>query len=353
MIRPVEFTTREDMAERLQRLLCRRLSTNDVEVTEVQPLTGGYGSVIARFEAAIDARTSRLVLRANLPPDRVPVVTDRAREWDLVSALSAADGFPIPKAWFFDSDGPELGSPAMIVDFIDGETLQMRADRSADAEHPALADHLCDLAATLVATDLKILPATVERPRSWSDYVASHIDEWRMAASEHVEPDPFLGYMASWLEHNVPPEAPLALVHGDLQAPNVMIDGEERWLLIDWEFGHIGDPREDMGSLQFNELARPPGLFTLDPLRFCERYRDRTGLGVDVINPATIAYFSILPFARTLRSVLRQVRGLLDGTNHSFVSAYAVGVLATLHEHWLAAVKGIEAMQAAPGLVRR
>jgi aminoglycoside phosphotransferase (APT) family kinase protein len=340
------------MSGPLRQFLRRRFSTNDVEVTEVRPLSGGYGSVIARFDAAIEGREHRLVVRGDLPPDRAPIVTDRAREWALVSALSGEGRVPIPKAWFFD-DGEDLGSPAMIIDFVDGESLQTRADRGSDIERAALADHLCDLAATLLAADLTKLPASVERPASWEEYVGTLIDEWRTAAIEHVEPDPFLSYMASWLEHNIPAEAPLSLVHGDLQAPNVMIDEDDRWLLVDWEFGHIGDPREDLGSLQFNELARPPALFNLDPLRFCERYRDRTGLSAEVISPGAVAYFSILPVGRTLRNVLRQIRGLLDGSNHSFVSAYAVNVVATLHEHWLAAVAAIEAMPVPPKLARR
>jgi aminoglycoside phosphotransferase (APT) family kinase protein len=342
-----------DIDARLQRFLCHQLFSNDVEVTNVQPLTGGYSSALARFDAAIDGRMHHLVVRGDLPPDRVPLVTDRAREWALVSALSASNQLPTPKAWFFDSKGSELGTPAIIIDFIDGETLLARADRSPDAEHAALADQLCDLGATLCTADLGLLPAAIERPESWDQYMSAQIREWQMAATEHIDPDPFLGFIASWLEHNAPPEAPLTLVHGDFQAPNVMIDKDNRWLLIDWEFGHIGDPREDLGSLQFNELARPPALFNRDPLSFCERYRRRTGLNANVINPSTIAYFSMLPLGRTLRSLLRQIRGLLDGTNQSFVSAYAVSVLATMHQHWIAVVAAIEATQRSPELAGR
>ena len=40
---------------------------------------------------------------------------------------------------------------------------------------------------------------------------------------------------------------PLALVHGDCQPSNVLVADGADPLVIDWEFAHIGDPREDIG----------------------------------------------------------------------------------------------------------
>jgi len=341
------------MDKRLARFIGRQMSTDAVEVTDVVPLVGGYSCATARFVATIDGRSHQLVVRASLPPDRAPIVTDRSREWDLLSALSRSQTVPVPRTWFFDCDGKDLGAPAIITDFIEGESLLARADRTSAEDRGALSDQLCRLATTLTAADLRTLPPSVERPSSWGSYIDEQIAQWRLAATEHIEPDPFIEFVASWLARNVPPEAPLTLVHGDFQAPNVMIDEQDDWSLIDWEFGHVGDPREDLGSLQFNELARPPALFNVDPWRFCANYCERTGLTSEIVNPPTVAYFSLLPTGRKLRDILRQVRGLLDGRNESFVSAYAVAILSTLHQHWMGSVAAIESMRASSEMSQR
>lgn len=341
------------MDKRLARFIGRQMSTDAVQVTDVIPLVGGYSCATARFAATIDGRSHQLVVRASLPPHRAPIVTDRSREWDLLSALSHSQTVPVPRTWFFDSDGEDLDSPAIITDFIQGESLLARADRTAADVGGALSDQLCELATTLSAADLRTLPPSIERPSSWGSYIDEQIGQWRLAATEHIEPDPFIEFVASWLARNIPPEAPLALVHGDLQATNVMIDEQNRWFLIDWEFGHVGDPREDLGSLQFNELARPPALFNLDPWRFCANYCERTGLSSQIVNPATVAYFSLLPTGGKLREILGQVRGLLDGRNESFVSTYTVAILPTLHQHWMGSIAAIESMRASSEMSQR
>ena len=64
--------------------------------------------------------------------------------------------------------------------------------------------------------------STTCRPRSSDrraadDYIGRRIDEWRQTALDHVEAEPFLRYVAAWLDAHRPPEVPLALVHGDFQ----------------------------------------------------------------------------------------------------------------------------------------
>ena len=80
-------------------------------------------------------------------------------------------------------------------------------------------------------------------------------------------------YVAAWLEHNRPPEVPMTLVHGEFQPGNVMVGGDGRLVAVDWEFAHVGDPREDLGWALWVESIQPPALIGL------HEAADQTGPG--------------------------------------------------------------------------
>ena len=101
--------------------------------------------------------------------------------------------------------------------------------------------------------------------------------------------------VAAWLDANRPPEAPLTLVHGDLQAPNILLQEDTGdFHLLDWELSRIGDPREDLGWWALAGKSQPPDLIDANPDAFYARYREQTGLSEEIVNPATVAYFTVL-----------------------------------------------------------
>jgi aminoglycoside phosphotransferase (APT) family kinase protein len=51
----------------------------------------------------------------------------------------------------------------------------------------------------------------------------------------------------SWLDRNAPEPQGITLVHGDLRTGNYMVDAGRLTAILDWEFCHFGDPREDLG----------------------------------------------------------------------------------------------------------
>ena len=116
---------------------------------------------------------------------------------------------------------------------------------------------LARLLASYTRVRLDSLPATVERPSSWPDYMASCEERWRAVERAYPEPVPLLRYIAGWLEANRPEAVPLSLVHGDMQPNNVLIDAHETFYAVDWEMTHIGDPREDLGWWLFTRALQP------------------------------------------------------------------------------------------------
>ena len=66
-------------------------------------------------------------------------------------------------------------------------------------------------------------PACLEVPASWDDYIDARIQYWVDAEKRHVDRDPFMRLIASYLRSNRPPPVPLGLVHGDFQVANVLV----------------------------------------------------------------------------------------------------------------------------------
>jgi hypothetical protein len=75
--------------------------------------------------------------------------------------------------------------------------------------------------------------------------------------------DPLATYGVQWLRTYAPTEmARVSLVQGDTGPVNFMFDGDRVSAVIDWEWGHYGDPMEDLGNICVREFWNPSGGLT-------------------------------------------------------------------------------------------
>lgn len=87
--------------------------------------------------------------------------------------------------------------------------------------------------------------------------------------------DPLLTYGVDWLRRFVPQSvARVSLVQGDTGPVNFMFAGSRVTAVVDWEWGHWGDPMEDLGNICVREFWNPSGglqgLF--------RRYQEQSGI---------------------------------------------------------------------------
>jgi aminoglycoside phosphotransferase (APT) family kinase protein len=333
-----ERTTRQ-----LEKFFSDRNGGNAVEIVGFEPLTGGYSLLTARFTVRTDAGEETFVIRADPPPDQALTRTDRGREGELLSALTARGGVPMPAMRWADVEGSTLGTPFLVLDFVEGPQLLGHLVSLSPERYPEFALQLAESIATVHNVGETAVPATFDRPASWDAYIDGFIAEWRALEAHHVERQPFIRWVASWLDSHRPPPAPLTLVHGEFQTGNVMLDQSGVMQIIDWEYAHVGDPRMDLGWLQQCAAFTPPDLIAVDPVAFCDRYCEVTGLTTDVVNPLTIAYFSILSGVRALGGVLNGIAEMAHGRNGLITSAYLVSVMPFTHQMWRQATQIIEA----------
>jgi aminoglycoside phosphotransferase (APT) family kinase protein len=292
-----------------------------VEIVDYEPITGGYSRMMARF-AVVDGVDRRgYVLRSDPPPEQVVVDTSRAVEWEVVRAVHASGAVSVPEPLWLDATGEQFGSPGIIYELIEGRNLLgvLTADGADQLAH---ADQIADLAASITRVDVAQLPAVLERPADWSSYIDSAVEVWRKQEAAHVEPDPLMRLVADWLDVNRPPPAPLSLVHGDFQVPNIIIRPGVDAVLVDWELSRIGDPREDLGWWALAESSLPTDVMAPNVERICARYREMTGLDETVVNPGTLAYFTVFSSGQVFYQVLRGIGALAMGATTSQRVAY-------------------------------
>ena len=108
---------------------------------------------------------------------------------------------------------------------------------------------------------------------TWSAFLASYTD-------------PLITYGLDWLRRRAPEQVSrISLLQGDTGPGNFVFDGDRLTAIVDFEWGHFGDPLEDLGNVCVREFWTPSGCLDAALL---ERYEKASGIPVDL---ATVRYY--------------------------------------------------------------
>ena len=288
-------------------------------VTAYRPISGGYSrlSALATVQWP-DGSQESFVLRSDPPPDTGVFVSERDAEWQLLRAISGKLPICTPTPRWYDATGEHLGAKCMIVDFFQGRPLSDIAQSPDELQRAA--GIFVDTLAEVHRTPLDVLPSELDRPADWESYIEGLVEHLSRLDSTVADSNPALHYAAAQLRAHRPPPVPLTFVHGDAQPANILVPDEGPVLMIDWEFGRIGDPREDLGY--YSHLPVPPNLYEADPPGFLARYRERTGLSEEQVNEDTVAYFYVLGMARLLGQMFQAADALAQGRSRGVMATY-------------------------------
>jgi aminoglycoside phosphotransferase (APT) family kinase protein len=308
-------------------------------------MAGGYSRSMARARVRYTSDGVTLeetvVLRGDPPPGHSMIETDRDHEWLVLKTLTDLGAIPIPPARFYDPSGEHLGTKAIVMDHVTGGSLQSLIEEMVEyGDHP---NRLARLMGQIHTTTPEQLPDAMPRPESWDARIDELIAQWRTYEKASVNSDPTWRYIAAWLEANKPPPLPLRLTHGDPQAPNVMIDHDDNYLVVDWEFAAIGDPREDLGWYNIYSSAAGPNLYEADPEAFLAAYRDETGFGETEVNQLTVGYFSVLSVIKIMGTICSQLDKFALGENSGAMTALSIGSISFGHDNFINAIADMQA----------
>ena len=332
-----------DLAETRARLeaffRARSDDPDHVRVVDHQLITGGYSRQMTRVWVEDGGERRGYIVRQDPPPGQAIIETDRATEWDVLSTLHKTGRIPMPAPLWFDPTGDELGSPGIVIEMVEAESLVSAARKCDPSEVGAFAPRLASLGGALAAFPLDEAPACLTVPASWDDYIDARIQYWVDAERKHCDRDPFMRLIAAYLRSNRPPPVPLGLVHGDFQIANALMGKDGADVLVDWELTHIGDPREDLGWCMMASVTQPPDVVGADEETFYARYREISGLSEEQVNPATTDYFLLLASSTVYVGVLETLAALDRGDTTGIPVAYMSPAVSGMHDVFYRALK--------------
>ena len=81
------------------------------------------------------------------------------------------------------------------------------------------------------------------------------------------------------------------------------------------------------------------GNFRENQEAFYAKYRELTGLNEEVVNPATVAYFTVLSSGPVFFNILRMTSRLSLGENMGMSVAYMTNAMPYMHSAWIASMR--------------
>ena len=294
--------------------LADALGDPGVRIDRLRRTSVGYSRENWVFDVAwqVDGAAHAQAFIARRDPAGSVLETDRRLEFAILSALSDTN-VPVPRVRWLDADGARLGRPAIVMDLADGvcDYMVLNGDRPLD-RRLAIAHRLYDRLADIHRLDWRALglDKILEDPGNKAALAA--LDYWEAELRRvQLEPEPELELVIAWLRERAPENAAVTLVHGDFKPGNVLMQGDEVTLVLDWETAHLGDPLEDIGWVT-NPLRagehRIPGAW--EPSDLIERWSARTGFAAD---PAAIRWWNVLANFKQAMTVLTGKHAFADG----------------------------------------
>ena len=309
--------TPETARPALEAFLAAQSGADAARVVAARPLSGGAiqenWSLQAEFAGGGLAGTQDLVLRTDAP-SRVSFSLSRTEEFALLQAAAAA-GVTVPEPLWLCPDAAILGRPFYIMRRVAG-TADPRSILSGQGLE-ALAERLGEELGRIHSirpphAGLSFLSLPKETPAL--DAVAA----CRAQLDALGRPQPGLEWGLRWAEVNAPPAGDLVLTHQDFRTGNYMVDGGALTAVLDWEFGHWGDPMTDLGWFcarcwRFGRDDREAGgIAARAP--FYRGYETASGRAVD---PDAVSYWELMAHLRWAVIALQQSERAIGGGEDS------------------------------------
>jgi len=315
--------TPDELRTRLEMFIQAQTDTS-VTVDALAPLAGGASRESWDVQLRLNGRPERLVLRRDLLTTMYERALTRDQEFDLVQAAYHS-GVLAPRPRWSSAGSDALGSPFFLVDYVEGVSIGRQVVRAPElaAARDALPEQMAEQLARIHAIDpnahgLDFLPAP--RPGfSPAQEAVAQVRELLDALADTLDiANPVFEFGLRWAEHHLPNSSRVTVVHGDFRLGNLIVGPEGLRAIIDWEFGHLGDPLEELGYLCMRDWRfgvghlRLSGLCPREP--FIAAYERCSGQAVD---RAAVDWWEIMGNLRWGVVCLAQANRHLSGFDRS------------------------------------
>lgn len=207
-------------------------------------LEGGVSAEVTALEIVhADGQMQKLLVRQHGRVDLEHNPQIAADEFRLLRLLRT-EGLTTPQPCYFDQSGEILGTPYVVIEFIEGQTEFAPADLSAFLAQCAahlVRIHCLDCA----RLDLSFLPQQTERAGEKLRERLMQVDE----ASDERRIGETLAAVWPLSQDN-----PSVLLHGDFWPGNLLWREGQLVGVIDWEDAARGDPLADLANSRLEIL---------------------------------------------------------------------------------------------------
>lgn len=312
-----------DIAARLQSWLAAETGDRELRIEGLKRTSVGYSRENWVFQAWWRDGGGAFIARRD--PVGSVLETDRRIEGAVLKALEST-AVPAPRMRWLDAEGGRLGRPSVIMDLADGVCDYMVLNGARPLEtRLAIARQLCDRLADIHLLDWKAqgLGAVLADPGPAAAIAAVDLWEGELRRVQ-LGPAPELEMVMAWLRANAPESQRTTLVHGDFKPGNVLMQGDEVTLVLDWETAHLGDPLEDIGWVTNPLRAREQQIAGMwEPEQLIAHWHERTGFTAE---PAAVHWWNVLANLKQAMTVLTGAHafseGRFDRVLHTPVSIY-------------------------------
>lgn len=311
---------------------------DDISIDGFEPIAGGFSRETYRFDAVVrhgdHTEVIPLILRKDPPPAAQILVTNRAKEHQLIESIRRHTAVPVSRSYGFEADATRFGEPAMVIQRMHGnaKTSDLFHDGPDVDQADDVVRHLCEVLVELHTADISTLDphGHYADPRgvgidatSWDRYMDSTF-EYYLGSFDELYYDPsqaFLLDLFLTLRREKPRPLPLALVHGDFNPANFLYEDGRVTALFDWENSRIGDPREDLGWMVTMDVLSNTSIMShpRDEGGFLAYYNRLTGWDV---TQAEIDYFTMFGTANIGVPVTSGVKKRVTGEHFQFLHLY-------------------------------
>lgn len=232
--------------QNLRNLLEKHLNfTTDLPMN-IKKLSGGAIQENWAISGKLDQEDYEIVLRKNAATV-VDASSGRQQEYKLLKRLYELN-ICVPQPLLFEKKDNFLNSEFFVMNKISGvaEGHKLVRLNQPDLQCKILQDIGHELAAIhLIESDPEIERIIQKPPKE--NYLNQLTEGLHEQLLKLREPRPILEFALSWMKQEQPETDDLVIVHGDYRTGNIMIDHDHVSGILDWEFTHWGDRREDIG----------------------------------------------------------------------------------------------------------
>lgn len=224
-------------------------TNSTVTIIDMIPLAGGASRESWSLTAHINGVPNKMVLRKDYPTQMNEASLTRLQEYRLM-ARAHETGVKVAKMRFICDDPDVLGLPFFLMDFVDGISVGRQVMKAPELEQARallpeqLAQQLA-LIHQIRVDDFDFLP----RPPQDESPTRAVVDEVYAVLDMLGVKSPTFEFCLRWALNHAPSVDRITFVHGDFRIGNILVNPNGLSAVIDWEFGHIGDPREELGYI--------------------------------------------------------------------------------------------------------